>query len=659
MTLASLPTLSVQIAFNPTNLLSTTQTWTDVSQYVRNLSTHGGRQHFLDRIESSTCSLTLDNRDGFFFNGTLNGTTQIIQPRLPIKVTATWSGTPYTVYFGIIESVEEHLADALNSDLAVSCSDLLKYLSLRYNSNPTLYASFVSGTGATNWYKCNQDSGNGTLLDSLGSINGSINGPYNVSSQGVTVYTNETCMDFTASTTTLPTNVIFPNIQTNAIDFWVLGQDLASNLLFGAFDYTGTGAVNLSVNAAGQVVYTDATGATITHPTFVNDGAWHHVAIVGRDSGFNPGNLVVDGVALSMGASSTYWWNFSSFGYNGTFVGLLDSLVLSTVYIGVSPPAYTAALTTAVQNRYVVGNLLRADTNAGDVIAQALVIAGQATVASGAVSAPNFYIDGSPTPYTPNAPGNGTTLCQGQSAGVGSGNVTGSTALDLILQASETETGIFFQADDGTFQFHTKAYVYSATGNAAPTGNRVWADDNNTTYHYDAQSFQVARDDVDVWTTVVVTPQNGTAQTYTNTANIARYGQSTLTKSTNGTTNLAAYQTANYLGNVFASPLPRVANVQLRSETANGANLDIMLGANLQDRITIRRNPINPSAAGVLSTDMVVESINHEFTADPGQWHTNFVLDPYPIRFSTQASPTYFMIADNATYGLADQNYAI
>ena len=52
--LASLPTLSVQIAFNPTNLQTLTQTWTDVTQWVRDFSTNSGRQHFLDRIESST-----------------------------------------------------------------------------------------------------------------------------------------------------------------------------------------------------------------------------------------------------------------------------------------------------------------------------------------------------------------------------------------------------------------------------------------------------------------------------------------------------------------------------------------------------------------------------------------------------------------------------
>ena len=90
MTLASLPTLSVQIAFNPTNVQSLTQTWTDVTPYVRDFTTKLGRQHFLDRVEAGTLNMTVNERTGFFLNGSVNGTGYVIQPRLPIKVTATW-----------------------------------------------------------------------------------------------------------------------------------------------------------------------------------------------------------------------------------------------------------------------------------------------------------------------------------------------------------------------------------------------------------------------------------------------------------------------------------------------------------------------------------------------------------------------------------------
>jgi hypothetical protein len=156
-----------------------------------------------------------------------------------------------------------------------------------------------------------------------------------------------------------------------------------------------------------------------------------------------------------------------------------------------------------------------------------------------------------------------------------------------------------------------------------------------------------------------VSPQNGTPQTYETTANISRWGQSTLTVSTAVTSLEQAYQQAVYLANTFATPLARVGNVMLLSETSGGADLTTMMSTNLNDRIKIVQNPINASYVGRTDTDMLIESINHEFEADPGFWHTTYVLDPYPIRYSTQATPTYFLIADDATYGLADQGRAL
>ena len=231
--------------------------------------------------------------------------------------------------------------------------------------------------------------------------------------------------------------------------------------------------------------------------------------------------------------------------------------------------------------------------------------------------------------------------------------------LDSIFEAVDTEIGVFYQGDDGVLNFHTRAYIYRAGGNTTPSGAYVWTDDDTSTYHYEAPSFQLTRDDVDTWTTVIVSPTNGTPQIYENTANETRWGQSTLTKSSTANTLEGAYQTAVYLGNVFATPLARVNTLKLKSETDNGSNLDAMLGVNLQDRIKIKRTPINASSAGITNTDMSIESLNHEFAAEPGFWHTSVTLDPYPIRFSTQSSPTYFLIADNATYGLAGTNIAL
>ena len=245
--------------------------------------------------------------------------------------------------------------------------------------------------------------------------------------------------------------------------------------------------------------------------------------------------------------------------------------------------------------------------------------------------------------------------------------VTSSTALDLIQQVTDTDVGAFFQKPDGTFEFDTQGYLYTASNNATPSGADVWTDTGTpgvfTTTLYEPSTFQVLRDDADVWTTVKITAQNGTVQTYENTTNEPFYGFSTLTKSNVvSVTNEQAKQEAIYLGNLYQSPLPRIGNVELRSETNNGANLVEMYKVYLNDQVLLQRTQNGASTTGTnpgaISATMVIESVRHDFQADPGYWHTSFTLDPYPKRFQNQSSPAYFMIFDDATYGTFDSTNA-
>jgi len=112
----------------------------------------------------------------------------------------------------------------------------------------------------------------------------------------------------------------------------------------------------------------------------------------------------------------------------------------------------------------------------------------------------------------------------------------------------------------------------------------------------------------------------------------ARWGFSTLSKSATVSTSLAdALSTAYFLGYLYRQPLWRVNNVTLMSETGNGTNLPSMLSAGLGDIISFQRTMPNASGANAISARMVIESITHDFVADPGTWHSSFVLDPYPV----------------------------
>jgi len=844
MTLASLPTLSVQIAFNPTNIQSLTQTWTDVTTYVRDFQTRLGRQHFLDRIEAGTLTLGVSNRNGFFLNGSVNGTGYVIQPRLPIQVTATWSGTTYPVFYGVIDSVDEKIIDQLNSDLTIHATDLLKFLSLRYMASTKFWNQYATSTSATNWFRCDLtqqatvtsaitpsvvygagytdytstnnfavtsprqyvsvtglttysggDQNTTSLLqgaavyaangssftlytgNSSGTAGGSgvatqtdtydqiysgglanYNGTIGFNPNGAMVYSANGSVDL-GNGSISPSGWLeiadVPSSTSGALDFWILGQGTAgqqiTTVLAGSttncqlwvsndgklqavlkgisggsitdassngteFTFTGTFNVN-NITLGGYVRINGMTaayngdwkvtakngvsGSTFTTlkvssnstpaaihgrsglatPIFrtnaiVNDGYWHHVGFCNDSAGQL--NVYADGILtpiitsggtsfngwatgnslsppyatipLRIGASNSILGDSTS---AASFAGLIDEVVISnnTNYTG-------SGLLNELINRYVAGSLLSkgfpATSNqvlSGDRIAEVLCIAGFGTVAGGAVvlNSNTYFINDSATAWVNGLSTNGFTSV---TPWFWDSPVTGSTALDLILQICDTDIGSFYQEPNGTFSFYNQNYygTWSWTSSTStgtwtptsysPTGDHVWTDDTSSSYHYDGPSLQVTRDDVDVWTTVKVSPQSGAEQVYENASNEPRWGYSTLTKS--GTLHTAltlALSTANFLGNLFKTSLPRVGNVELRSETSNGANMTALLNTEFGDVVTFKRTSPNastsgtyPSQMGQISTNMVVESISHDFQADPGTWHTSFTLDPYPIR---------------------------
>ena len=726
--LVSLPTLSVQIAFNPTNIQSLTQTWTDVSQYVRDFQTKLGRQHFLDRVEAGNLTMNVSNRTGFFLNGSVNGTGYVVQPRLPVQVTAQWNGVTYPIFYGIIDDIEEKITDQLNADLSIKATDLLKFLSLRYMASTNFWSQYANVSSTINWYRCtsannaivtgaswtggsyvtytavnNFASGDNVTITGLGTGTGSslnlnnytivsatsssftVNNPggltnpstssgngtaYNTTlidqnsgyagsyydqlvafpPNGAMVYTNDGCVDLTNGSNVSSGNIIFGTAGSPyGIDFWVLGQGIsgATNLLTVLYRNSSGIATTLYLGAtttgllqAGKAT-TGATTWTTISSNPISDGYWHHIGCYISGTTLY---IYVDGTTTSFDTTQSG----VAFTASNTISGpcYVDEIIISNSSISFND----------LQNRYTAGTMLTQgfpvtsnQVLSGDRIAEILCIAGFGYISGGQVvlNSNTYFINDSATPWVNGVSTNGFTSVE---PWYWDSPVTGSTALDLILQICDTDIGSFYQEPNGTFSFYNQNYYgtwsWSGTSGSwsptsySPSGDHVWTDDTTSSYHYYGPTLQVLRDDVDTWTTVKVSPQSGTEQIYENTANEPRWGYTSLTKSGTLHTSLnLALSTANFLGNLFKSPLPRVGNVELRSETSNGANMTALLNTEFGDVVTFRRNSPNssttgtyPSTQGAISTNMVVESISHDFQADPGYWHTSFILDPYPIR---------------------------
>jgi hypothetical protein len=287
----------------------------------------------------------------------------------------------------------------------------------------------------------------------------------------------------------------------------------------------------------------------------------------------------------------------------------------------------------------------------GDRIAEILCIAGFGSIVAGAVTLnTGLYAINDGSPWVARTSGNGYIDVEPLYWDT---PITTSTALDLIGEITDTDIGTFFQKPDGTFAYFNQLYYGSWTpqpwtgppgtwtvNSYSPATDHIWSDDTTSTYNYYGPTTQLVRDDADVWMQVQVTPQAGTTEIYENTTGEERWGYSTLTKTDTLHPTLAqASSTAYFLGYLYQEPLPRFQAVELRAETANGANMTALLGVVLGDVVTATRTMPNastsgtyPSEVGQVSQLFVVESIAREFQADPGYLHVVYTLDPYPVR---------------------------
>ena len=129
--------LTVEIGFD-SNPLDASQTYTDVSSYVRSIETNRGRQHALDEFQTGTCSIVLSNSDDRFnplntsspYYDSANSKTKV-KPFKKVRVSAAYDGTTYRIYTGFITGYPESFGgQGSDATVRVQAVDLFKLLNL-------------------------------------------------------------------------------------------------------------------------------------------------------------------------------------------------------------------------------------------------------------------------------------------------------------------------------------------------------------------------------------------------------------------------------------------------------------------------------------------------------------------------------------------------
>ena len=124
--------ITVEIAFD-SNPLDSTQTFTDVSTYLRSFTTNRGRISNLDKFQTGTAIVELDNRDNRFspnqsthyYDSSLGRTN--IQPLKRLRIRATHSSTTYDLFHGFVESFPVNYAgQGYDSTVKIKVVDAFK-----------------------------------------------------------------------------------------------------------------------------------------------------------------------------------------------------------------------------------------------------------------------------------------------------------------------------------------------------------------------------------------------------------------------------------------------------------------------------------------------------------------------------------------------------
>ena len=129
--------LTIQIAFD-SDPFATSQTFTDVSTYVREFSIDRGRQHDLADYQTGTASVLLSNSDDRFnplntsspYYDSSNNVSKIT-PFRQVKISATYDGTTSVLFRGFITSYPESFGgQGSDSSVRIRCVDAFKIFNL-------------------------------------------------------------------------------------------------------------------------------------------------------------------------------------------------------------------------------------------------------------------------------------------------------------------------------------------------------------------------------------------------------------------------------------------------------------------------------------------------------------------------------------------------
>ncbi len=607
--------------------------WVDVSSSLRSVKTKRGKQRQRDRSQAGTAAFTFSNADRKFDPEYTSGALYaFLKPMRRIRLRATWNAVIYPVFDGYIDFIEQGYNGPRESFATIAATDGFKRLQSAYL--PSVWeATLATETYVKAWYRLDEStndyvnvaaladrSGNGRTAYKVGLVN-SVSGLLaddgnqamkspNTSAAGIVTIDSVT-------PTTLPWAIEFW-IQAPRYDLGAAGSGTHASIIqpYGVTNLPGTlyartrnAADGFNVDKLDVAVGSNGAGGILTSlarsTKSVFDNQIHHIVIV-AEAGI-PMKIYVDG-ALSTG---TTVGNSQPLALYALFWGLaplenvLDEI---RVYGGTIPNAATIAA------HYAIGANPWANDTPATRIGRVLDLITW-PVADRALSSA-----GSPL----------------QRTGLGG------TALEHLLLIEETELGAVYMTADGKVRYigRDELITGSFTVSQATFGDAI-----GELGYTNIDGYRLS-DDM-VRNTIRRNREGGAEIVAIDAASQNQYGPKTeSTSGTQETNDTAAYDRANYhLGRV-KDAVSYIGKLEIEPRKEAAALFPVVLGLELQSRITVKRRPQLVGEA--ISKEAIVQGVEHDI--GPKKWQTRFYID-------TSAAQKYFLF-DVTLWGAPDWRFS-
>ena len=618
--------------------------WTDVSAYVRGVTTNRGRSTELDTFQTGSASITFSNADRRFDPEYTAGPYYgALTPLRPVRIRAQYgAGATTNLFFGWVEQWPQTYQNPTDATVTVTASDGFKVLNLI--TLPSYWDYQIAIDDPTQWFKFDDGDRPTTAFDSANNIVGGTwqefygytpagDSAGSLVQNSVTPSAVFTGLNWINCLQAQPVVRLPATDNYITIEFWIQTTHATAGdyaIFGGGRDFgvgmtingSGVGVIRGFFNDPALGIYPTMTTTT----TQVNDGRPHHVVMVFdyQTTPFVTRGIYVDGTYFG-GAYETYP-TFSS-----TFEGTPNTYKIGWIFSPFTTAAdnFTSGLKATIDELCVYDGVALSAAQVANhyAIGVGTYGAGQRTDQriSDVLNMSQWMTDG-------------------RDLNTGSGTVQGidtqnKTPLAVAQECETAEQGRLFIDRDGKVEFISRNAL--ATTTIYNTSQYTFGDAPGELGY---TSLQFEFDDRLIFNRSIVSRKNGATSTVNDTTSQGQYFiRTSSVTDLNVDTDQQIIDIANARLSAYAQPKLRVEQLTFTPRQSPAALYPVSIGVEIGTRITINRRP--QSVGTVISKQVIVEGISHTIT--PDGWQTVFSLSPVFVET---------FILDSATLGVLDSN---